>query len=90
MQELKTDSISVGNWSRNPQGVLGFIEVGKGISEGTEQGPEETPMALDNTMNNQEELEDQPVGTYEEQQNGLTPTATIVMESGRVSKPQHN
>ena len=57
--ELNTDCISVGNWSRNPQGVLWFIVVWEGITEVTEQGPEETPMTVDDPMNNQEELEDQ-------------------------------
>ena len=51
MGELNTNSISVGNWSRNSQGVLQFIEVGEGISDGTEQGPEETPMAVDKPTN---------------------------------------
>ena len=87
MGELNTNFISVGNWSRNSQGVLQFIEVGEGISDGTEQGPEETPMAVDKPTNNQEELEDQPVGDHEEQQNSPAPTVTTVMASGRVSRP---
>ena len=33
-QELNTDPIAVGNWTRNTQGVLRFIEVEEGVSEG--------------------------------------------------------
>ena len=55
------DPICVGNWSRNPQGVLWFIEVGEGITEVTEQRPEEACMTVNDPMNNQEELEDQSV-----------------------------
>ena len=44
--KLNTDSISVGKWSKNPHGVVQFIEVGEGISEGIAQGPEETPLFL--------------------------------------------
>ena len=40
-------------------------------------------------MNNQEELEDQPVGDYKEPHEGLTPTKHTVMTSGRVRKSQH-
>ena len=85
--ELNTDPISIGNWSRHPQGMVWFIEVGERITEVTKQGPEETPMALDNFMNNQEELEDQPVGEHEEYQAGPAPTVTLVMASGSISKP---
>ena len=33
-QELSKDPITVGNWTRNAQGVLRFIEVGEGVSKG--------------------------------------------------------
>ena len=32
-QELNTDPTTVGNWTRNLQGVLRFIKVGEGVSE---------------------------------------------------------
>ena len=89
VEELKTDSISVGNWSRNPQGVLWLIEVGEGITEATKQGPEETPMTVDDPTNNQEGLEVQPVGEHKEQQVEPVPTATTVTAAGRASMPQH-
>ena len=80
-------SISVGNWSKVPQGVLQFIEVGEGISKGMGQSPEETLVVAENPTNNQEVQEDQPVGDHKEPQEGLSPTKHTVMASGKVSKP---
>ena len=56
--ELHTDHISVGNKSRKTQGVLRFVEVGEGISEGNDEELQD----INNPTNNENDLEDQPVG----------------------------
>ena len=67
MGELFTDHISVGNWSRKMQGVSRFIEVGEGICEGNDEQPQE----INNPTNNQNDLEDQPVGNDIEEEEHL-------------------
>ena len=58
--------------------------MGEGITEATEQVPEETPIAVMILQTLKEELDDQPAGEHEEQQVGPTPTATMVMASGSI------
>ena len=93
-QELNMDPITVGNWTRNMQGVLRFIEVGEGVSEGPVAENAEIAEDHENSLT-ENELEDQPIENQEvhvENLNvmeaGLAPsTPTIVMVSGRVSQP---
>ena len=60
-----------------------FIEVGEGISEEVEQ----EPAAIENPMNIQDNLEDQPVGSDEEDPEEENPTVHTTMVSGQVGKP---
>ena len=83
--EFNTDHISVGNWPSKMHWVLQFIEVGEGISEGSDQEPQEN--------NNLNDLENQPVGNdIEEEEHPMeeeNPTTYTTAASGQVSKPQH-
>ena len=93
-QELNTDPISVGNWTRNMQGVLRFIEVGEGVFEGPVMENAEL-MEDNNNPLIENEFEDQPIEEQEAHvenlnvtEAGLAPsTPTVVMSSGRVSQP---
>ena len=66
--ELNTDHISVGSWSHKTQGVLRFIEVGEGISDGENEELQE----IHSCMTNSNELEDQPVGSDIEEEEKST------------------
>ena len=90
--ELNTDPITVGNWTRNMQGVLRFIEVGEGVSKGPVT--ENAELAQDNENSLIEnKLEDQPIENQEAHVENLNvmearpapSTPTVVMASGRVS-----
>ena len=81
--EISTDHIAVGNWSNKTQGVSQFIEVGEGTSKGVEQEPHK----IENPMNNQDNLEDPPVGADKEDMEEESPTVHTTTVSGWISKP---
>ena len=93
-QELNTDPITIGHLTRNTQGVLRFIEVGEGVSEGPVMENAEL-MEDNNNPLIENEFEHQPIEeqeTHVENLNVTEPgpapsTPTVVMASGRVSQP---
>ena len=91
-QEMNMDPITVGNWTRNSQGVLRFIEVGEGVSK----DPEKAEIAEDHDNSFIEnELEEQPTDNQETQTDNpnvtearsAPSTPTVVTTSCRVSQP---
>ena len=93
-QELSTDPITVGNWTRNAQSVLRFIEVGEGVSKGpvtenAEVAEDDGNPLIENEAEDQliENLEAHVENLNEMEPELAPPTTNVVTVSGRVSKP---